>query len=390
MSIQKIKLEDILEDKYDFLTRVRDNVEEWLAEALCDEKDNDNEFLAVILYNIDLLKDYVFTGHPEHWRFGPANSDDVVTIDDWSEKNNPKHGLYDLNELRVLIQPEYNNIYIRKAKYFADLYIADYKPHDVRVVFNHNGEEIYETRANHIEYYGDCIMNQYYIDDRKLIYSIVLGRYLFVEDEYDFTVVKPTATANSGRQFIVKDKKTKKLGVVNISGDTIIPCAYEKIENVGGYYYALKRKCDKGFRLYHTEREFISEQVYDEIKELKRGLYSVRQEDKWGVIEDDGFGKVVIPVIAKSEPNRGYSVVIYINDNNHEVSCVYEYGKGIMFDAKEYTLLSSNEEFVEFYDRERDTNYIIEWDEVNKWKSIGTTTLPAPISNQTIFINDGA
>lgn len=124
-------------------------------------------------------------------------------------------------------------------------------------------------------------------------------------------------------------KMNGKYGVINKENNIVVPCIYETIKYLGGGLWKIKKNKKWGV-IDKNDNNIVIPCIYEEIGDLYEGVRRVKKEKKWGFIDKEN--NIVIPTIyeevgdfheerARVKKNKKWGFID--KENNIVIPCIY-------------------------------------------------------------------
>lgn len=223
-------------------------------------------------------------------------------------KQNEKYGVINMKGNKIL-EIEYDEIKV--DEYYTDENHYQYAGYIVLVkteegyrygYINNKGKEILNTEYNEIARVTEIPNNEnvYIICAKNGQYGVTKNEETIIGNEYQSIHYDTT-----NQLFVVE--KSKKYGVINLQGKTIVPIQYQEIDITGIYIYAQNEKGDKTVYNTNGTQENIDASIA--ILKTSNEAYKIKinneKETKYGVVNKEG----------KQLIEEKYNYIEYLNDN---------------------------------------------------------------------------
>ena len=235
-------------------------------------------------------------------------------------KKDGKYGLIDLNG-KELIPTEYDEITVLSE---MENSILIKKEEKVGLV-NDNGSIIIEPNYKDIKSLGTTYKDGYITIDENDKYGVISAtKKQILENEYEEISQKYL-----GEYYLVKEEG--KLKLINSSGETILEEGFDDIKSVTskGVIFVKDNLCGE----MDKEGNILIDAEYQDLREVRDGIYVAKQNDSYGIIDSDKNIKL----------NFDYTGITYNEDSNLFLAEDLEYKTSIIdenFDVKVMGILT--------------------------------------------------
>ena len=224
---------------------------------------------------INKANEEILTGYEQIEALENIDKNDNV----WYEENvlrvkkNGKYGLIDLNG-KELLPAEYDEITVLEG---IENSIIVKKDGNVGLV-NDNGSFIVEVNYKEIKNLGDTYKEGYITINEKGKYGLVSAtKKQILEDKYD-----EISQIYLKEYYLVKENGAQKL--INSKGETIIKDGFEEIKSATTKGVIFTK--NKLYGEMDSSGQIAIEAKYQDLKEVKDGIYIAKQNDKYGIIDN--------------------------------------------------------------------------------------------------------
>lgn len=194
-------------------------------------------------------------------------------------KKNGKYGLIDFNG-KELIQPEYNEITVLNG---IENSILIKKGEKIGLI-NDNGSIIVEPEYKEIKNLGNTYKNGYITVNQEGKYGVIsTTKKQILENKYE-----EIAQIYLKDYYLVKEGEKQK--VIDSKGNTIIEDGFDEIKSATSNGIIFVK--DHLYGEKNTSGETTIETKYQELKEVKNGIYIAKQNDKYGIIDQNQIEKI--------------------------------------------------------------------------------------------------
>lgn len=182
---------------------------------------------------------------------------------------------------------------------------------------------------------------------------VVMGEHLFGLNKAGEFVLSPKYNElNYVSDDCVFVKIEGCMGVLTVSGQTIVPVEFEEVERTNHGFYKTKKSTQNGyndwtrytFGLFDKEGTEIFASEYNDIVPISQNLFIVKKHNKYGLL--DRYGRELIPYIYDYlvSGDEGELIASYIDNCHHERRCIINYNGNIVFgkDLKCKTIIFQN------------------------------------------------
>ena len=194
-------------------------------------------------------------------------------------KQNGKYGLIDFNG-KELLAPEYDEITELEGIENSILIKKDGK---IGLV-NDNGSIIAEAQYTEIKNLGDTYKDGYITINEQGKYGVIsTTKKQILENKYD-----DIAQIYLKEYYLVKEGGKQKL--IDSNGNTIIENGFDEIKSATSNGIIFVK--DNLYGEMNTSGEITIEAKYQDLKETKNGIYIAKQNDKYGIIDQNQLEKI--------------------------------------------------------------------------------------------------